>query len=101
LREDAYGKWLARELARGSAAQLDVARLVTFRRTRVLRRPTRPGEGRHRVESEGPDAILRGRLRIENGASFAELLGRGLGRHRAFGFGMLLLMPPGRLVNGK
>lgn len=101
LREDAYATWLARELARGNAAQLEVARLVTFRRTRVLRRPMRPGEGRHRVESEGPDAILRGRLRIEDGAGFAGLLARGLGRHRSFGFGMLLLMPPGRLIDRK
>jgi len=35
------------------------------------------------------------------GSSFAGLLGRGLGRHRAFDFGMLLLMPPGRLIDRK
>jgi len=101
LREDAYAQWLARELGRGNAARLEIARLITFRRTRVLRRRVRPGEGRRRVESEGPDAVLRGRLQIEDSAGFAGLLGRGIGRHRAFGFGMLLLMPPGRLVDGK
>jgi CRISPR system Cascade subunit CasE len=98
LRENAYTTWLAREIAKGNAAQLEIARLITFRRTRVLRRPSQPGARRHRVESEGPDAILRGRLRIEDGAGFSGLLGRGVGRHRAFGFGMLLLMPPGRLI---
>ena len=100
LREDAYTKWLAREFARGNAADLEVARLVTFRRSRVLRRPSSVGDGRRRVESEGPDAVLRGRLQIQDCAGFARLLSRGLGRHRAFGFGMLLLMPPRRLVHG-
>jgi CRISPR system Cascade subunit CasE len=101
MREDAYTKWLAREFARGNAAELKFARLSAFRRTRVLRRPTRPGAGRQRIESEGPDATLRGRLRIDDRAGFTQLLGRGVGRHRAFGFGMLLLMPPGRLIDGE
>ena len=101
FRENIYTQWLARELGRGNAARLEVAKLVTFRRTRVLRRPVRPGEGRRRIESEGPDAVLRGRLQIEDGAGFGELLRRGIGRHRAFGFGMLLLVPSGRLIHGQ
>jgi CRISPR system Cascade subunit CasE len=100
-RERIYEAWLSRELARGGAAQLEAAKMIAFKRTRVLRRPTQPGTGRARVESEGPDAILRGRLRIEDGAGFTALLGRGVGRHRAFGFGMLLLTPPGRLMEGR
>jgi CRISPR system Cascade subunit CasE len=100
-RERIYAEWLSRELARGGAARLETARMIAFQRTRVLRRPTQPGAGRGRIESEGPDAILRGRLRIEDGAGFATLLGRGVGRHRAFGFGMLLLTPPGRLIEGR
>ena len=101
MREHAYAKWLARELARGNSAELDVARLVMFRRTRVLRRATRPEQARGRVESEGPDVVMRGRLRVRDGAGFADLLRRGIGRHRAFGFGMLLLTPPGRLIHWK
>ena len=45
LREEAYAKWLAREFARGSAAQLKVARLVTFRRTRGAAPPYPAGGG--------------------------------------------------------
>lgn len=37
------------------------------------------------------------RIRIKDPASFDALLRRGIGRHRAFGFGMMLLSPPGRL----
>jgi CRISPR system Cascade subunit CasE len=97
-RERVYAEWVSRELARGNAARLEAARMIAFQRTRVLRRPTQPSSGRTRVESEGPDATLRGRLRIEDSAGFAALLARGVGRHRTFGFGMLLLTPPGRLI---
>jgi CRISPR system Cascade subunit CasE len=45
-------------------------------------------------ESEGPDAVLEGVLEVVDGEAFAALLRRGVGRHRAFGFGMLLLRPP-------
>jgi CRISPR system Cascade subunit CasE len=44
---------------------------------------------------EKPDVTLRGRLSITDSAAFADLLRRGVGRHKAFGFGMLLLRPPG------
>ena len=97
-RERVYTEWLARELGRGGAAAIETARLVAFRRTRVLSRPLGCDGRRRQTESEGPEAVLRGRLRIEDGAGFTGLLARGVGRHRAFGFGMLLLAPPGRLI---
>ncbi|MGH7087827.1 MAG: type I-E CRISPR-associated protein Cas6/Cse3/CasE [Stellaceae bacterium] len=97
-RERVYAEWLARELGRGDAAAVEAARLIAFRRTRVLSRPLGRDGRRRPSESEGPEALLRGRLRIKDGAGFAELLARGVGRHRAFGFGMLLLAPPGRLI---
>jgi len=34
-----------------------------------------------------------GVLQVRDSAAFAALLARGIGRHRAFGFGMLLLKP--------
>jgi CRISPR system Cascade subunit CasE len=41
-----------------------------------------------------PDATFRGTLRVDDPARFAAAaLARGVGRHRAFGFGMLLLRP--------
>ena len=41
----------------------------------------------------GPDAVLAGQLRVKNQQAFAQLLAHGIGRHRAFGFGLLLLRP--------
>ena len=36
---------------------------------------------------------MRGILTITDAAAFSNLLARGVGRHRAYGYGMLLLRP--------
>jgi CRISPR system Cascade subunit CasE len=41
--------------------------------------------------SEGPEATFHGTLEITDPVRFADLLARGVGRHRAYGYGMLLL----------
>jgi CRISPR system Cascade subunit CasE len=96
-RDQVYGDWLRDSLARSGGARLidDSVRLVSFQRLRVVRRGRPGSDGRRRLhESEGPDAVLSGVLEVADGAAFAALLRRGVGRHRAFGFGMLLLRPP-------
>lgn len=93
-REAAYFAWLAERLA--PAASVTSAALAAFRRTRVLRAAAgQPGRGRGGRGIEGPDALVEGMLRIKDGPAFAALLARGVGRHRAFGYGMLLLRPAG------
>ncbi|MHC0053651.1 type I-E CRISPR-associated protein Cas6/Cse3/CasE [Actibacterium sp. D379-3] len=86
-REDVYLDWLAARL--GAAVELDSAgtRMASFRRTHIQR------DGRR---LEGPDAVLHGTLTIADPTAFAALLARGIGRHRAYGYGMLLLRPPQR-----
>ena len=85
-REDVYGEWLAQEFQRRRGAKLEETRLQSFQRVRVIR-------GLHSRAIEGPNAIMRGTLTITDPADFATLLARGLGRHRAYGYGMLLLRP--------
>lgn len=95
-REGVYRLWLERELERGGAARAlpGSLRMTAFRRTRVHRRGRANESGkRPSSEREGPDAIFTGTLQITDGLAFAALVGRGIGRHRAFGFGMLLLRP--------
>lgn len=92
-REDIYRDWLARILARDAAAALESAALIAYRSTRVLRRPV-AGEGRRPAVIEGPDAALAGVLVVKEPEAFSRLLASGVGRHCAFGFGMLLLAPP-------
>ncbi len=90
-RESVYVHWLEEELLRRGGIRLKHANMVRFRRTRLLRRT----QGADRVSHlcERPDALMRGTLEIVDGDGFSKVLSRGLGRHRAFGFGMLLLRP--------
>ena len=86
-REAVYFDWLQQRL--GDAAELDpsASRLARFRLARILR-------GRRVLQ--GPDATVHGTLTVSDASPFAALLRRGVGRHRAYGYGMLLLRPPGR-----
>lgn len=85
-RESIYTSWLAERLA--GAANLEECRLTSFIRSRTVR-----GDGRG---PEGPDATLQGVLSIYQPDAFAWRLKYGVGRHRAYGYGMVLLRPPNR-----
>ena len=87
-REEVYADWLSNQFDRRGGAQLDRerTRLVSFQRTRAVRK-------RHARHSEGPDAVMRGVLTITDPDVFSNLLAHGIGRHRAYGYGMLLLRP--------
>ncbi len=86
-RESTYLDWLAEQLAPAAVLVREHSRLVRFRRVRVAR----SGQG-----PEGPDATIHGDLIIADADRFAGLLARGAGRHRAYGYGMLLLRPANR-----
>lgn len=108
-REAVYREWLTPKLAAGGAEvaearvhHLDQTPLVR-RRHRKPRQGTAEPEGRpqrlqrtaggRRIMARRPDVTFRGTLRVTDPEAFAALLARGVGRHRAFGFGMLLLRP--------
>ena len=88
-REAVYLDWLAERLAPAAGLEGPSSRLARFRRVRVARGKSGP---------EGPDATIHGTLTVSDPDSFAALLARGVGRHRAYGYGMLLLRPPNRPV---
>lgn len=92
-----YYEWLKRQLTIGGA-ELQHARLEAFSLTRLMTRD-RSGERSRRNAPTGPDATLVGALRVYDPVAFAAMLRRGVGRFRAFGFGMLLLMPPVRTAD--
>lgn len=92
-REGVYVNWLSERLE--GAARLDHASLAEFRLVRQFRRGERDADGsRKGARLVRPHALLRGQLTVTDGNGLSELLARGLGRHRAFGYGMLLLRPP-------
>lgn len=92
-REQVYREWLVRQIQ--GAAILEEASMTRFRLMRFLRKPqVQNGGPRGTGPITRPQALFQGVLRIADGEAFHTLLARGLGRHRAFGYGMLLLRPP-------
>lgn len=90
-RATTYVDWLGAQLDRRGGATLRRARVEAFQRQRFLRRDHGTQRKSHAVER--PDVIFDGEVELTDGAAFSALLGRGIGRHRSFGFGMLLLRP--------
>jgi CRISPR system Cascade subunit CasE len=93
-RAPVYRAWLERRF--GPAAGLSAFRLVAHRRIRTARAVPPDAASRRRPGFEGPETVVDGTLTVADPAAFAALLARGVGRHGAFGFGMLLLRPAGR-----
>lgn len=81
-RETVYRNWLAKRLE--GAAMLKQVRSARLER-RILRRGSK--------DLEGPDVTFHGELVITDAAAFAKNLAAGVGRHTAYGYGMLLLRP--------
>lgn len=80
-RDQIYLDWLAARIEPAAELVIESSQLHRFQRSQTLRRNL----------SEGPDAIIHGTLRITDTNAFGDLLARGVGRHCAYGFGMLLL----------
>jgi CRISPR system Cascade subunit CasE len=97
-RQAVYCHWLHEQVERGGGAQVRAIAVQTLGRAQVFRRGAPPPAGdpaaKRPVRSlERPDVVFTGRLEVTDSAAFRDVLARGLGRHRAFGFGMLLLRP--------
>lgn len=94
-RGEVYVQWLHDLLARQRGAELVDARMTRYQQLGVTRKSQKgaPDDVRHSRLVSGPDAVLVGQLRVSDPQAFAQLLAQGVGRHRAFGFGMLLLRP--------
>ena len=93
-RAEVYREWLRSKLdgipcLDDTAFNLKAFRLVsTWRQSQAADERNRSGRRIMR-----PDAVLSGRLTVQEPDAFRDMLHKGIGRHRAFGFGMLLLRP--------
>lgn len=85
-REEVYIDWLRNRLEGKGAARMETAALGMFQRVRTVRKL-------HARASEGPHAVMRGTLTISDVSAFSSMLAQGVGRHKAYGYGMLLLRP--------
>lgn len=93
-RASVYRDWLSSRLNGAASLDGDTFNLKAFRLVSTWRQGrsvgTRNRAGRRVVR---PDALLSGQLAVQDPDAFQTLLHNGIGRHRAFGFGMLLLRP--------
>lgn len=88
-REAVYLDWLVERLEGRATLDRTATKLTGFRRRRVARGGAGP---------EGPEATFHGVFEIQDPAQFAAMLARGVGRHRAYGYGMVLLRAPNRPI---
>jgi CRISPR system Cascade subunit CasE len=90
-RGEVYQAWFERQWA--SAVQLAKVELLGMRaRVRLLRRSRNSANRLRSVER--PEVLFAADAVITDPERFQTLLARGIGRHRAFGYGMVLLAPP-------
>lgn len=90
-RAEVYRDWIRKQLE--DAVELLDVRIDGLTRVRMSRRASAPGGGRRLTYIERPQALFSMLADIRDPVVFAQALRRGVGRHRAFGFGMLLLKP--------
>ena len=92
-RSDVYVQWLRDLLVRQEGAELVNASVTRYQLLGVTRKSKKAAmdDVRQSRLVSGPDAVLAGQLRVADPQAFAQLLAGGVGRHRAFGFGLLLL----------
>ena len=97
-RGEVYVQWLRDVLVRQGGAELIDARMTRYQQLGVTRKSQKGSadEVRHSRLISGPDVMLVGQLRVTHSQAFAQLLANGLGRHKAFGFGLLMLRPAHR-----
>lgn len=89
--EEAWMDWTTDALRRADV-QPESVRVRGWRWSRVTRRAQ--GDGRRAPALDVPDVEVAGVFRAAAPERVEALLRRGLGRHRAFGFGMVRLVPP-------
>lgn len=94
-REDVYIAWMGKQLVNLGGAVLAQCRLDGWQLAPVYRKGA-PVVGSQQARRGTrlmtlPEAEFSGELTIRDGLSFHALLSRGIGRHRAFGHGMLLI----------
>jgi CRISPR system Cascade subunit CasE len=93
-RESSYALWTRDWMERtyGSLITVESIDMVGFRLESVTRRePSKGGEKRKEVTFRKPSALLTGTIQTNDSECFHRFLAHGVGRHRAFGFGMVLL----------
>jgi len=86
-RENTYKEWLIRYFEIQDGVNLTSVQVKRFSIERMSRRNHTPK--RKVTIIQRPDVTFTGKINVQNGEEFKELLYRGIGRHKSFGFGMM------------
>lgn len=86
-REKIYKEWLIHYFKKQDSADLTSLEMKRFSIERMSRRNHTPNRKVKIIQR--PDVTFTGTLKVRNGEEFKELLYRGIGRHKSFGFGMI------------
>lgn len=86
-RKEIYEAWFSERIAAHGGARILDAKVTRFSLEKMVRRTS--GKMRKAKTFTRPAATLSGRLEVQDGMRFQDLLGRGIGRHKSFGFGMV------------
>jgi CRISPR system Cascade subunit CasE len=92
-RETVYLDWVRERMERGSACTVTKIEMSGFRLVRTTRQTQKKNGKRIRPNLRRPHVLVAGQLMIYQPDAFNLLLSQGVGRHRSFGYGMLLLKP--------
>ncbi|WP_020373815.1 type I-E CRISPR-associated protein Cas6/Cse3/CasE [Sulfobacillus thermosulfidooxidans] len=100
-RDEVYSEWVTKQLTATDSVTVLSVQTAGFRLTRQVRRSTsipqkdnhNPSKRKERYITR-PEVVAEGELVITDSEKFPFLLRRGVGRHRGFGYGMILLRPP-------
>ena len=86
-RAQVYCDWVAEQIQREGAARVMPGSMAMTRL--AIRSGSR--KTRQRPRFTGPDANIQGIMAVQKPEEFRDLLARGIGRHRSYGYGMLIV----------
>ena len=86
--EEAHRDWLIRRLDRFGCAQIEDCQIQLLRGHSTMR-----GQGKGLTRMNLPVAVIHGTLRVTDDQHFNEMLAHGIGSHRAYGYGLMLMKP--------
>ena len=92
-RDSVYREWLQDHVEGRGGAKLVTSRVAGFQLVAPLRKGGANRGERSFVQLHRPSVLFEGELEVVDSDMFTQLLAHGIGRHRAFGFGMVLLRP--------
>ena len=90
-RETVYSEWTKERLERDGGCRVLEIEMQSFGLVQCLRREQKTGGRRKKVDIKRPNAVMAGSLVVTDPELFMKTIGHGIGRHKAFGCGMVVL----------